>query len=405
MFKRILVLGLLVLMSAQTFAAEFSDVESGDQNAEAIYRLRDAHILQGYEDGSFRPHNSLNRAELMKIVVRAGGYTPMGDDLKNCFKDVRDEWFAPYVCFGKERGWISGYSDGYFRPEQEVNKAEAMKMLLEVFGVSTPKVYVDPFVDVDAEAWFGKYVGAAKTMLLLEEQTQYQPANNMTRAGFAENLNRLIDNESERFVAAAIEMCGSTGNDPIDSSYEEEFEEALGNHGFAVYSDPKLFSPLKYRYITFIETSDGSSFCESLGEAEELVKVSVLPKTSHSFGLGNEFTEGEYFFGGDILTLNVGYSGCGVSDFTLFWNGGTWREAKLGLVRNYGKPVPDVECEMYINQTLKFDLSPIKEAYWDDFNPTSAGDVLIGEPLDFLKIEVYTGANQTKAFSFDYKMF
>lgn len=39
---------------------------------------------------------------------------------ENCFEDVEDEWFAPYVCYAKEKGWVTGYPDGTFKPENNV---------------------------------------------------------------------------------------------------------------------------------------------------------------------------------------------------------------------------------------------------------------------------------------------
>lgn len=409
MFKKILVLGLLVSMSAQTFAADFSDVESSDENAEAIYSLQEEGVLEGYSDGSFKPNQSLNRAELMKIAVLSAGYGPLDNNLVDCFKDVSDQWFAPYVCLGEERGWVSGYSDGYFRPEQAVNKVEALKMLLEVFGVSTPAVYRDPFMDVNKNEWYAKYVNTAKLMGLLEESVKYSPAAKITRAGVSENLYRLIDDEKERFLAAGLEMmCNGNYHYALDVEYADEFKAILSNYGFAVYEKPDLFSPLKYRYRSLVDIDSNAEladFCKENLNADKLTKVSVLPKTSWEFGFGNEVTTDDYSIVGDILTLNVGYGGCGVSDFTLFWNGGTWKDAQLGLVRNHGIPVPDVQCEAYLSETLRFDLSPIKEAYWANFNAIPEVEGLAVDPLDWLEIDVYGGANQSKTFSIEYSTF
>lgn len=397
MFKKILAIGLLVSMSAQTFAADFSDVESSDKNAEAIYSLQSEGVLEGYSDGSFKPDQSLNRAELLKIAMVAAGFDPDAKVYKNCFKDVKEEWFARYVCFAKERGFISGYEDGYFRPEQFVNKVESLKMILESFDVVfvySPETY---FEDVPSNAWFAKYVTTADYYMILEEYDWYQPGRNITRAGASENLYRVMENEEKRYRRAQEEMACEAYLDkgyPLDTDWKniEPIMKAKMDEQ-ALATDEDAYNAIIARNIDYFFALDLEGFCRDLrgyGVVDSLVEVSVLPKTSWEFGFENDLTGENYSLDGDILTLNVGYGGCGSSDFTLFWDGGT----KLGLVRSYGVPVPDFQCEMYISETLKFDLSPIKDAYWESFSIPEIDGI----------IEVYGGGNQTKSFSIDYPM-
>jgi len=92
----------------------------------------------------------------------------------------------------KEKGWISGYPDGTFKPANNINKAESTKMLLEIFEVplATPKT--KPFLDVNLEDWFSKYIATAKNMGILEEAGRiYGPAALITRGGISENIYRL----------------------------------------------------------------------------------------------------------------------------------------------------------------------------------------------------------------------
>jgi hypothetical protein len=119
-----------ILSGNSTSTNVFPDVPSSHSNNNAIQYLYNEGIVGGYPDGTFKPSNTVNRAELLKILIAgmevdldAGGYA-------NCFPDVKDEWFAKYVCYAKEQEWIGGYPDGTFRPADTVNKVEALKMLL-----------------------------------------------------------------------------------------------------------------------------------------------------------------------------------------------------------------------------------------------------------------------------------
>ncbi|MBT4455829.1 S8 family serine peptidase, partial [Candidatus Peregrinibacteria bacterium] len=172
--------------------SSFSDVH-GNKNEFAINYLKDVGIIDGYPDGTFKPGNSINRAELLKILVEGKGISPSTDSYKDCFNDVSDQWFAPYICYAEETGWVDGYPGGSFKPEQVVSKSEAVKMLLNSQGVDIPSTVGNPFQDVYEGDWFGPFVGKAKELGILEETgSLFSPAEGMKRAGICENLYRLL---------------------------------------------------------------------------------------------------------------------------------------------------------------------------------------------------------------------
>ena len=98
----------LVVNTILPAMAAFSDVSGSNPHKTAIEYLQTHNVLQGYEDGTFRPDFSVNRAELVKIVVAGQGINPDANTHKNCFSDVGTEWFAPYICYAKAQGWIQG---------------------------------------------------------------------------------------------------------------------------------------------------------------------------------------------------------------------------------------------------------------------------------------------------------
>ena len=129
-----------------------------DINDQAIYKdginyLIGQKIVSGYPDGTYRPSITLNRAEMLKILVGATTRAYLDSYKgKSCFDDVAaNEWYTTYVCYGKEKGWVAGYENGKkFRPAQTVNTVEALKMTLGAFGITytaTSDVWYKGIVD------------------------------------------------------------------------------------------------------------------------------------------------------------------------------------------------------------------------------------------------------------------
>jgi hypothetical protein len=172
----------------------FTDVDENHANYAAIKFLHDMGVLEGYDDGSFQPKKTVNRAELLKILIEGQGVTPSVQVHKDCFIDVAQDWFAPYVCYAKDLNWVEGYGDGSYRPGQDVTNTEAIKMLLLSQGVEIPdSVEITPFADVPVDEWFAPYLFVAQELEILEETgANFYPGSDRTRAEISENLYRLL---------------------------------------------------------------------------------------------------------------------------------------------------------------------------------------------------------------------
>lgn len=175
----------------------FTDISYLHENYDAVSSLTDLGIFQGYTDGSFQPDRQINRAELLKILISGQDILPDSDKYKNCFTDVGTEWYARYVCYAKTQGWIQGYSDGSFKPSNYVNKVEALKMLLQTYGLDLnegAKVNYLPYDDVNASAWYAIYLWKAGKLQILEEEpgNNFYPSNYRTRGEMAEELYRYL---------------------------------------------------------------------------------------------------------------------------------------------------------------------------------------------------------------------
>ena len=149
----------------------FSDITLDSPHMNAILKIAEIGIISGYPDGSFKPELQINRAEFLKILVEATKDESVFISGSNCFPDVTDEWFAPFVCYAKARDWVSGYPNGNFLPANPVNRAEALKMIAKAFNWNV--------VDTGGE-WFLQFANAAlsEKVLLPAETKDYGNAQN-----------------------------------------------------------------------------------------------------------------------------------------------------------------------------------------------------------------------------------
>lgn len=149
---------------AATSAAStyFPDVPTDHDNAKALRVLQQTGLLGGYPDGTFRPGQTINRAELLKILIGSIGTATVSPPTPgDCFPDVRAaDWFSPYVCLAVSNGWVEGYPDGMFRPERQVTLVEALKMLATVrqYDTTGPRF---PAEGYPRDQWFTPYIDTA----------------------------------------------------------------------------------------------------------------------------------------------------------------------------------------------------------------------------------------------------
>ena len=137
----------------------FTDVASGAWYNNAVSTLTRAGILDGYEDGSFRPNASITRAEFTKIAVSF--FKHAGGASSNPFNDVPDSaWYAEFVKTAAELGLIDGYEDGTFRPNAPITRAEACTIVNRTLGRAPDKDNLLPehemltWPDNGRDAWY-----------------------------------------------------------------------------------------------------------------------------------------------------------------------------------------------------------------------------------------------------------
>ncbi|MCD6109756.1 S-layer homology domain-containing protein [bacterium] len=116
--------------------AGFSDVAVDDPHCPAIKYVKAQGIFEGYPDGTFGIDTEINRAETVKVITEGFNYKISSDNNGDLgFSDVEiGLWYMPYLNTAKTAGIIEGYPDGTFRPGDTVNYVEMMKIFLETAG-------------------------------------------------------------------------------------------------------------------------------------------------------------------------------------------------------------------------------------------------------------------------------
>jgi rare lipoprotein A len=194
----------LFLIPNTTFATKyvFSDVPEGHNNFLAIDWLKQNQVVDGYIDGSFQPNKEVNRAEGLKMIFKCLEIDTELESEPESFPDVPDEsWFAKYVKKAQELSVVNGYEDGYFRPENKINRVEALKIIFELTGDELVEPEEDPYADTPKDSWFAKYALKAKekTVLDMNLDGNVHPEDNLTRGDIAEMIYRVKKSDEGYF--------------------------------------------------------------------------------------------------------------------------------------------------------------------------------------------------------------
>ena len=167
----------------------FKDVNINTIFNEAVTLLAELGIVQGQGDTlEFKPDDRVNRAEILKMALNSFARDTSdyyfdelrGDDFTSPFNDTGEsEWYFPYVLSGVAYDFVEGYPDGTFKPDQKINRVEALKLALESAGIVLSQVKI-------GEQWYTPYMNWA------------------VRNGLYEGIGFLAEEEISRAEAANI---------------------------------------------------------------------------------------------------------------------------------------------------------------------------------------------------------
>lgn len=120
----------------ETGVNNFSDVDSSRWSNNAISTLANAGIISGYKEGTFKPGQTITRAEFAAIASR---FDSVSENVTNPFTDTEGHWAEQLISNAADKGWVGGYPDSTFRPSNAITRAEAMTLINKVLNREVDK--------------------------------------------------------------------------------------------------------------------------------------------------------------------------------------------------------------------------------------------------------------------------
>jgi len=212
----------LLAMAVPVFA-EMSDI-SGHWASGVIQKWIDYGIIDGYPDGTFKPENSITRAEFIKIVSEMFGFQ---EKMENVFLDVSpNAWYADVVSKAGAAGIIDTKSSKYFRPNDPISRQEAALVLYRAFKLKvSDRDAADKFADAGLIAdWSKDAVSALAEKGYVEgrDGNKFAPTANITRA----EALKMIDNIAYELKNAAGEYTGKFEGNLVVSAADVTLKDA-----------------------------------------------------------------------------------------------------------------------------------------------------------------------------------
>jgi len=334
-------------VTTDTTSSPFPDVDVSYVNADAIQYLKTQGVIQGYPDGNYRPSGEINRAEFAKIVIGS-----LYSNLKgqNCFPDVKNEWYAPYVCEAKAKGIIEGYPDGTFKPENTINFSEAAKVMVNAYNVSGGQT---------GGRWFKPYITALESKKDIPLSVEFFDEN-VKRDAMAEMIYRLKDNVTDKASRTYDEI---VGDDFVTVKSCPELKQRYDEQN-AYFNTYNTYGGGVRMYETPVAAPSMTTTAAPAGEATAQPAVSDQAKTSQ--GAATDFS-----------TTNLQVAGVDEAD----------------VIKNDGKYI-------YI---IKGDTLRIVEAYPAENLKELVSFRLGVQNETFTPAEMYVDGNQLTVIGSDYR--
>lgn len=170
----------------------FSDI-LGTEFDEYIRNIHDIGITNGFSDGTFRPWNTLTRAEAATMLAVALKLAPDSTSTSK-LSDVNNHWAKKYINPILAKGIMTGYSNKTFKPDNKITVAEVCTIISKSFQFQTKSQGV--FTKLRTGQWYSGYVQNIFNLKILTPQdslyTSFNETSNISRGNFAMMLSRAL---------------------------------------------------------------------------------------------------------------------------------------------------------------------------------------------------------------------
>lgn len=246
-FLSLLLLGSFSLINI-SFAAgnqSFTDVPEDHQYFDAIEWVKNNGIAKGYSDGTFKSDQTISRAEFVKmlLVSKYASWSISDEYHSGAFPDVlHRDWFSSYVVFAKENNIVGGYPDGTFGPGKDVNFAEAAKII----SILHLGLTYEPDL---ALPWYALYIQEFR----MQNLPTYDPNHLLTRGEMANILYDIYGDEN------SYDTIIPKDNTPLPYEEEQTIKEVLGEAYSGLPSLSTLYHIQENLYLMNINYEMGGS--------------------------------------------------------------------------------------------------------------------------------------------------
>lgn len=288
--------------NASDYPQKFRDVSKDHWAFVYIADLADRGVINGYEDGSFKPSKTVTRAEWSKIMVDAAGVQVSDDNVY--FTDMANHWANKYV--NAARNYLTGYTDGSYRPNQAATREDVTVAMVRLKGYDLSEVdysTLSKFTDVDSISNSAKgYVSVAIQNNLISgfEDNTFRGQDTLTRAEAATLLYRAFQHgNADKTVTAPTEPIkndnsGQNTSASDKSDKENEYIQQAQPDKDAANSDESEEQIKPYKVETLAKLADAheeiyySDFAAQIGDTiyytdkNGLYKIDTLSGKSKS---------------------------------------------------------------------------------------------------------------------------
>lgn len=245
--KKIKGLLLAIILSLSFFtmsgsaSKQFSDVASDRFSANAINKMTELKIVNGYEDGTFKPTNNITRAELAKIVSTIAflGETPNMPESQNLVDVPSSHWAADVINYVVKQGYMEPNSSNAFEPNRNVTRGEFANVLWNMRDYVIPDSHQINFVDVPKSSPYYESVRALTYLKITSgvSATEFSPNQPLTREQIAVFFDRegSLDSGIASTKKVSLTKYHTKGDKMLSAAKFEEMIKPLENRQLNIF--------------------------------------------------------------------------------------------------------------------------------------------------------------------------
>ncbi|MBP2112200.1 S-layer homology domain-containing protein [Paenibacillus silagei] len=253
---------LAILPAGAAFAGNAPDL-AGNWAKNQISKWMDQGLISGYPDGEFKPDNPVTRAELTVLINRAFGFT---ETKKANFNDISSsKWYYSSILQANAAGYIQGYEDGAFKPDQKINRQELAVIISKLLKLTAPAAAPE-FKDITkSAAWSKGAIGAVSEQGIMKGSGD----GNFRPLAFASRAETVV------ILDRALSVLNADSDEYV-----------------IIYETPGIYGPLS-----------------GMSEVDSDVVVSVPGITLRNMNITGDLLLGEGIAEGDVRLQNVTVKG------------------------------------------------------------------------------------------------